>query len=59
MIMKFFDEDNKDSSVTSVLEFELALTDCPFQFGPIIKLPFLWIIPSIHGQPYGIDQSAI
>ena len=29
MIMKFFDEDNKDSSVTSVLEFEGAqLTHC-------------------------------
>jgi hypothetical protein len=28
-----------------------------FQYGPVIKLP-LQILPSIHGQPYGIDQSA-
>jgi hypothetical protein len=29
---------------------------CAFQYGPVIKLP-LQILPSIHGQPYGIDQS--
>ena len=28
-----------------------------FQYGPVIKLP-LQILPSIHGQPYEIDQSA-
>ena len=28
-----------------------------FQYGQVIKLP-LQILPSIHGQPYGIDQSA-
>ena len=27
-----------------------------FPYGPVIKLP-LQILPSIHGQPYGIDQS--
>ena len=27
-----------------------------FQYGPVIKLP-LQILPSMHGQPYGIDQS--
>ena len=32
-------------------------TDRSFQYGPVIKLP-LQILPSIHGQPYGIDQSA-
>ena len=29
-----------------------------FQYGPVIKLT-LQILPSIHGQPYGIDHSLI
>ena len=33
-------------------------TDSSFQYGQVIKLP-LQILQSIHGQPYGIDQSAM
>ena len=29
----------------------------PFQYGPVIKLQ-LQILPSMHDQLYGIDQSA-
>ena len=49
MIMKFFDEDNKDSSVTSVLEFEAAeLTHCK-------SWQFIFIL--FEMEEYGGDQN--
>jgi hypothetical protein len=36
---------------------ENVLMQKAFQYGQVIKLP-LQILPSIHGKPYGIDQSA-
>ena len=34
----------------------LRIIHSVIQYGPVIKFP-LQILPSIHGQPYGIDQS--
>ena len=44
-------------SLGTVEQFQIKW-DVPFQYGPVIKLP-LQILPSIHVQPYGIDQPVI
>ena len=36
----------------------LCYKERTFQYGPVIKLP-LKILPCMHDQPYGIDQSAM
>ena len=43
--------------VNNLLSIYFDKQNKSFQYGPVIKLS-LQILPSIHGQPYGIDQSA-
>ena len=47
--MKFFDEDNKDSSVTSVLEFEGA------ELTHYKSLQFMFIFFEV--EEYGVDKN--